>query len=100
MRGRRRQRQGEGQAGAFPALAGNRAVVMDDPTNVLRVLLQGGYLPATAGNPRPHGMPPFLQTLEDEDLAAVATFVRSAWGNRAGRVDTIDAHRARERRAP
>lgn len=92
--------QGEGQAGAFPALAGNRAVVMDDPTNVLRVLLQGGYLPATAGNPRPHGMPPFLQTLEDEDLAAVATFVRSAWGNRAGRVDTIDAHRARERRAP
>lgn len=92
--------QGEGQAGAFPALAGNRAVVMDDPTNVLRVLLQGGYLPATAGNPRPHGMPPFLQTLEDEDLAAVATFVRGAWGNRAGRVDTIDAHRARERRAP
>lgn len=92
--------QGEGQAGAFPALAGNRAVVMDDPTNVLRVLLQGGYLPATAGNPRPHGMPPFLQTLEDEDIAAVATFVRSAWGNRAGRVDTIDAHRARERRAP
>ena len=73
---------------------------MDDPTNVLRVLLQGGYLPATAGNPRPHGMPPFLQTLEDEDLAAVATFVRGAWGNRAGRVDTIDAHRARERRAP
>ena len=92
--------QGEGRAGAFPALAGNRAVVMDDPTNVLRVLLQGGYLPATAGNPRPHGMPPFLQTLEDEDLAAVATFVRSAWGNRAGRVDTIQAHRARERRSP
>ena len=92
--------QGEGQAGAFPALAGNRAVVMDDPTNVLRVLLQGGYLPATAGNPRPHGMPPFLQTLEDEDLAAVATFVRSAWGNSAGRVATIDVHRARERRAP
>ena len=92
--------QGEGKAGAFPALAGNRAVVMDNPTNVLRVLLQGGYLPATAGNPRPHGMPPFLQTLEDEDIAAVATFVRSAWGNRAGRVDTIDAHRARERRAP
>ena len=92
--------QGEGKAGAFPALAGNRALVMDDPTNVLRVLLQGGYLPATAGNPRPHGMPPFLQTLEDEDLAAVATFVRGAWGNRAGRVDTIDAHRARERRAP
>ena len=92
--------QGEGKAGAFPALAGNRAVVMDDPTNVLRVVLQGGYLPATAGNPRPHGMPPFLQTLGDEDIAAVTSYVRSAWGNSAGRVATIDVHRARERRAP
>lgn len=92
--------QGEGQANAFPALAGNRAVVMTDPTNVLRVLLQGGYLPATAGNPRPHGMPPFVQTLQDEDLAAVASYVRSAWGNSAGRVATIDVHHARERRAP
>ena len=92
--------QGEGKAGAFPALAGNRAVLMDDATNVLRVLLQGGYLPATAGNPRPHGMPPFLQTLDDADIAAVASFVRSAWGNSAGRVATIGVHRARERRAP
>ena len=92
--------QGEGKAGAFPALAGNRAVLMDDATNVLRVLLQGGYLPATAGNPRPHGMPPFLQTLDDADIAAVASHVRSAWGNSAGRVATIDVHRARERRAP
>ena len=92
--------QGEGKAGAFPALAGNRAVLMDDATNVLRVLLQGGYLPATAGNPRPHGMPPFLQTLDDADIAAVASYVRSAWGNSAGRVATIGVHRARERRAP
>ena len=93
-------KQGEGKAGAFPALAGNRAVVMANPTNVLRVVLQGGYLPATAGNPRPHGMPPFLQALEDEDVAAVTSYVRSAWGNSAGRIATIDAHRARERRAP
>ena len=73
---------------------------MDDATNVLRVVLQGGYLPATAGNPRPHGMPPFLQTLDDADIAAVVSHVRSAWGNSAGRVATIGVHRARERRAP
>ena len=91
---------GEGKVNAFPPLAGNRAVAMADPTNVLRVLLQGGYLPATAGNPRPHGMPPFLQTLNDEEIAAVTSYVRSAWGNNAGRVATIDVHRARERRAP
>lgn len=89
---------GQGEAGAFPALAGNRAVLLADPTNVVRVVLQGGYLPATAGNPRPHGMPPFQQLLGDEDVAAVATFVRSSWGNQAPGVGTIEVYRARERR--
>ena len=89
---------GQGQAGAFPALAGNRAVLLADPTNVVRVVLQGGYLPATAGNPRPHGMPPFQQLLGDEEVAAVATFVRNSWGNRAPGVGTIEVYRARERR--
>ena len=92
--------QGQGQPGAFPALAGNRAVVLADPTNVVRVILQGGYLPATAGNPRPHGMPPFQHLLADEDVAAVASYVRASWGNQAGAVATIDVYRARERRGP
>lgn len=91
---------GEGKPGAFPALAGNRAVVMAEPTNVLRVILQGGYLPATLGNPRPHGMPPFMQVLRDEDVAAVTSFVRQSWGNQASGVATIDVYRARERRSP
>lgn len=90
--------KGLGGVGAFPALAGNRAVVLADPTNLLRVVLQGGYLPATAGNPRPHGMPPFQQLLTDEEVAAVATFVRNSWGNQAAGVGTIEAYRARERR--
>lgn len=90
--------QGEGQAGAFPALAGSRAVTMDNPTNVLRLVIEGGYLPATAGNPRPHGMPPFLHALSNQDLAAVTTFIRNAWGNQAPSVGTIDVYRARERR--
>ncbi|PIF26597.1 cytochrome c [Acidovorax sp. 56] len=97
--------QGQGakdEAGepAFPPLAGNRAVVLADPTNLVRVVLQGGYLPATAGNPRPHGMPPFQHLLGDEDVAAVATFVRSSWGNQAAGVGTIEVYRARERRSP
>jgi mono/diheme cytochrome c family protein len=90
--------QGQGEPGAFPALAGNRAVLLADTTNLLRVVLQGGYLPATAGNPRPHGMPPFRQVLGDEEVAAVLSFVRNAWGNQAPAVDTIDAYRAREAR--
>lgn len=90
--------QGQGKPGAFPALAGNRAVTLADPTNLVRVVLQGGYLPATAGNPRPHGMPPFQQVLSDEDIAAVTTLVRNQWGNQAPGVGTIEVYRARERR--
>jgi mono/diheme cytochrome c family protein len=90
--------RGQGEPGAFPALAGNRAVTLADPTNLVRVVLQGGYLPATAGNPRPHGMPPFQQTLSDEEVAAVTTFVRNSWGNQAPGVGTIEVYRARERR--
>ncbi len=90
--------QGQGRRAAFPALASNRAVMLADTTNLVRVLLQGGYLPATAGNPRPYGMPPFAQSLKDDEIAAVLSYIRNAWGNAAPRVDTIDVYRARERR--
>ncbi|MBS0293180.1 MAG: cytochrome c [Proteobacteria bacterium] len=90
--------RGEGRPGAFPALAGNRAVLMADTTNLVQVVLQGGYPPATAGNPRPYGMPPFMQSLHDEEIANLLSYIRNAWGNEAAKVDTIDVFRARERR--
>jgi hypothetical protein len=36
-----------------------------------------------------------LLTLSDADMAAVLTYVRSAWGNRAGRVAELDVQRLR-----
>ena len=92
--------EGQGKPGAFAALAGNRAVVMAEPLNVIQIVLRGGYLPATAGNPRPHGMPPFRQALSDADIADVISYIRSAWGNQAGRVTAMDVHRASERLPP
>jgi mono/diheme cytochrome c family protein len=80
---------GAGSAGAYPALAGNRAVVMDTPINVIRAVLAGGYLPATAGNPRPYGMPPFAHVLNDHEIAAVVSYIRSAWGNSAAPVSQL-----------
>lgn len=87
--------QGEGARGAYPALAGNRSVVMKQPANVIRAVLSGGFQPATAGNPRPWGMPPFGHVLDDADIAAVVTFIRSQWGNRAGAVSSTDVQRMR-----
>lgn len=81
--------QGEGVKGAYPRLAGNRAVTMPETTNLVQVVLHGGYAPATRGNPRPFGMPPFATTLSDADVAAVVTYLRSAWGHRAAPVSEL-----------
>jgi mono/diheme cytochrome c family protein len=86
---------GEGAAGIYPALAGNRAVMMDVPANVIRVVLSGGYLPATAGNPRPYGMPPFSHRLDDAEIAAVVSFIRNAWGNSAEPVSQLQVMHSR-----
>jgi len=88
-------KQGEGAPGAYPALAGNRGVTLGTPTNLVRVLVHGGYLPATAGNPRPFGMPPFGHVLDDADMAALLTYLRGAWGNDAQPVWPVDVLRWR-----
>ena len=87
--------RGEGVRGAYPPLAANRAVTMVVPANLIRVVVSGGYLPSTAGNPRPYGMPPFRQTLNDTEIAAVLTYVRGSWGNHAAGVSQFDVLRYR-----
>jgi len=87
--------QGEGVPGAYPALADNRTVTSASPVNVVRAIVLGGMAPTTAGNPRPYGMPPFGAELNDAEIAAVSTFVRSAWGNDAPTVSAVEVLRAR-----
>lgn len=87
--------QGEGVPGIYPALAGNRMVTMVSSANLLRVILRGGFAPATADKPRPFGMPPFAGELSERELAAVASFLRSSWGHAAGDVSPLDVHRLR-----
>jgi mono/diheme cytochrome c family protein len=85
--------QGQGAAGAYPPLAGNRAVNMARPTNLIQVIAHGGFLPSTPGNPRPYGMPPFGQTLDAAEVAAVLTYVRGSWGNDSAPVTQLDTMR-------
>ncbi|MEJ8811177.1 c-type cytochrome [Variovorax ureilyticus] len=82
--------QGQGAVGAYPPLAGNRAVLMNSPVNLIQIVRHGGFLPTTAGNPRPYGMPPFRIVLDDTDVAAVLTYVRGSWGNDAPPVTARD----------
>lgn len=69
------QPQGQGVPGAFPALAGD-AFVQGDPKAVAHVLLNGRG-----------GMPNFREDLTNEQIAAVLSYVRSAWGNHAPPLD-------------
>jgi mono/diheme cytochrome c family protein len=87
--------QGEGQPGAYPPLAGNRVVTMDDPTNALQALVGGGFAPATPGHPHPYGMPPFRTLLDDTEIAAVASFMRQRWGHAASPAKPLDVQRVR-----
>lgn len=64
--------------------------------NAIQKVLYGGYGHSTALRPRPYGMPPFLFTLSNQEIADVLTYVRQSWGNH-GTVITpmqVDAVRA------
>ena len=91
--------QGQGQGQAYPPLAGNRAVTLESVDNLLQAVLYGGFNAATAGYPRPFGMPPFLLTLSVQELAATLSHIRTAWGNQASEVSAAQVHALRSRTA-
>lgn len=92
--------QGEGRPGAYPPLAGNRAVTLTPAVNAVRMVLDGGFPPGTHGNPRPYGMPPFGHELDDAEVAAVLTWIRSSWGNAAPQVTAQEVNRNRSAPGP
>jgi mono/diheme cytochrome c family protein len=91
---------GMGQEGAYPALANNRVVNRTDVHNLVQIVLHGGFAPATQGNPRPFGMPPFMLQLSDPELAALLSYVRGSWGNTGSAVSEFDINRARKPQQP
>jgi ubiquinol-cytochrome c reductase cytochrome b subunit len=77
---------GSGTPGAFPPLAGN-ADVTGDPSKVVHTVLYGLSGPLVAGGAKFNGtMPPWKGTLSNTDVAAVVTYIRSSWGNKASAV--------------
>lgn len=93
-------KQGQGQAGAYPALARSRAVNLADASNLVQMVLYGGFPAATTGFPRPFGMPPFVLKLSDQEVAAVVTYIRTSWGNNAAAVGEFDINRLRTPQHP
>ena len=72
------QSEGRGIPGVFPPLAGNGAVLAPDPADILRVILLG--IPPQNGRAP---MPSFAIAMSDQQIATLANYVRTSWGNTA-----------------
>lgn len=91
------QASGQGLPGVFPPLAG-ASWVTGSPDALLQIVLHGFTGPIEVlGNTYNGAMPAFGGQISDAELAAVATFIRSQWGNTATAVTHEDVASARAR---
>lgn len=95
----------KGAPPAFPPLAGNTLVNAENPFGMVHVILAGARLPSTPKQMADMAMPNFDWRLSDDEVAKLATFVRSSWGNAApsvkpAEVAKVRAQLAREPREP
>ena len=72
------QSTGKGIAKMIPPLAGNPVVMAPSGADIVKVVIRGiqargGYIP----------MPSFAARLSDEEIAELANYIRTSWGNSA-----------------
>jgi mono/diheme cytochrome c family protein len=72
------QSMGRGITGVFPPLAGNGVVLASDSADILKIILLG--IPPQSGLV---AMPSFAGSMSDQQIAALANYVRTSWGNSA-----------------
>jgi cytochrome c oxidase cbb3-type subunit 3 len=77
------QSNGAGLAGAFPSLIANGAVMSDDPTLHIDVVLNGLKDKVIDGVMYAVPMPGFSTLLNDQEVSAVINHERTSWGNDA-----------------
>ena len=87
---------GSGVPHMFAVLDGSNKLNADDPTTVIRIILEGAQAKPTAARPTPFSMPAYHWKLDDDEIADVVTYLRSAWRNRAGPISSADVADLRE----
>lgn len=89
---------GDGVPGAFPPLNGSAYVVSDNTERLVSIMLHGLQGPITVKGTTYAGMmTPFAAVLNDKEVAAVATYIRSSWTNSASAVapETVEKMRVK-----
>ncbi len=87
---------GAGKPNQFPPLAGSEWVIGKGHSRLIRIPLAGMAGPVKVnGKDWNLNMAPMGAALPDEDVAAVLTYIRSAWGNKAEAVPAEDVKKIR-----
>ena len=89
---------GKGMDPAFPPLAGSNWVT-GDPARAIKLTLHGIMGPFELNGKKYDGlvpMTPFGGLLGDQEVAAVLTYVRNSFGNKAAAVQPAEVARVRE----
>jgi mono/diheme cytochrome c family protein len=87
---------GSGIARLFPSLKGRASVQAAHADSLINVVLNGTRAAATPGAPTAPAMPAFRWNLTDDQVAAVTTYIRNAWGNAAPAVSADSVKAARQ----
>lgn len=88
---------GEGDPDMAPRLDRGSLVVQDEnPASLINAILYGPHLPSPPLQPKwREPMEDFQYLLDDEEVAAAATFIRHSWGNASGMVTADQVARQR-----
>jgi alcohol dehydrogenase (quinone), cytochrome c subunit len=93
-------RDGKGRGDLLPPLAGNTAALERNPASLVDIVLNGAGRILVNGVPDSYRMTPFRVLLSDQDIADVATFVRSSWGNHGSPVTATQVRTMRDATDP
>jgi len=81
------QGNGKGVPAAFPPLDGSPYVTGDNLERMAAIMIYGLQGPIKVLGQDYNGVMAPLGRLKDQELAAIATYIRGAWSNKAGAVD-------------
>lgn len=93
------QQTGLGQAGQFPPLAGSEWV-LENPHRLSHILVRGIQGTIRVKGASYNNQMPAWNTLKDEQIAYILTYVRQAWGNAAPAITKEQIAEARKEAEP
>jgi len=91
---------GRGHGQWIPPLAGAASSMASTSSSSINIILNGSTRIVANGVPDAHRMPAYLTQLSGQEIADVATFIRTQWGNTGGKVALKDVEKIMNQTKP